>query len=268
MYKMRLLIGIIVTNKRHSAFHSECGKYTSMKRQIKLLGTFELIDGGTPSPVMKRAKGCALLAYLIVTGHTQTREVVADLLWEADSTTQSLKNLRSLLPRIRPALPELIVTRQTLNFAAKPDTFVDFLALKKALWQKDVPQLEKTLPLYRGALMEDFYLGDSTYFNEWLLVEREKLHRQVSTAYQYLCNMYVEQEAWLKGIEAAQQWVTLDNLNEDAAFWLMTFLGGNGQLQAALRQYDQYRDYLWQELGTQPTAQITALAQQLEKRQS
>ena len=80
-----------------------------MSLKIKLLGTLQIEnEDGTPSDIIKWSKGCAILAYLLVTGQAQSREVVADLLWEASSTSQSLQNLRKLLSRMRRWVPDLI----------------------------------------------------------------------------------------------------------------------------------------------------------------
>lgn len=89
-----------------------------MARQYRLLGRLEIEDNGHPSAVMKYSKGCALLAYLIVSQQSCRREVLADLLWESSSTAQSLRNLRKLLHQIRPITPELNTTREQLSLAA------------------------------------------------------------------------------------------------------------------------------------------------------
>ena len=68
-----------------------------MGNVYNLLGAPEILEGNSPSELMKSAKGVGLVAYLIINQQTQPRETVADLLWEANTTTQSLKNLRSLL---------------------------------------------------------------------------------------------------------------------------------------------------------------------------
>ncbi|MEZ4645099.1 MAG: hypothetical protein R3E31_20590 [Chloroflexota bacterium] len=104
-----------------------------MATTIKLLGTLEISENGTPSKLLQSDKGCALLSYLIITGHAQPREVIADLLFESSSTAHSLKNLRSLLSRIRPDAQFLQITRSTLAFQPSPDTFVDLSALRVAL---------------------------------------------------------------------------------------------------------------------------------------
>ena len=45
-----------------------------MTQQITLLGRLAISENGIPSPLLESRKGCALVAYLIVTGQTQSRE--------------------------------------------------------------------------------------------------------------------------------------------------------------------------------------------------
>ncbi len=100
-----------------------------MSRQIHLLGTLFITDDGRPSDLLRNAKGCALLAYLIVRGRSETREHLADLLWDAPDTASSLRNLRVLLTRIRPYLPGLDTTRNSVQYIPQPDEAIDYLTL-------------------------------------------------------------------------------------------------------------------------------------------
>jgi DNA-binding SARP family transcriptional activator len=144
-----------------------------MQRDIQLLGTLSIVDDGETSVLLSSTKGCALLAYLIVRGRTETREHVADLLWDANSTAEGLRNLRVLLTRIRANLPDVTVSRKTLAFTPTAEEQVDYLTLAQALKVKDEALLLANLPLYQGDLLAGFYLEDAPRFQEWLTVERD-----------------------------------------------------------------------------------------------
>lgn len=146
-----------------------------MTRTINLLGSLEIKENDQLAPIMDSDKGCALLAYTIVTGQSQRREVLGDLLWEAKSTKQSLQNLRTLLHRIKKLLPELAITRSQISFQPTTELSVDFLTLTSALQQTETMQLDEALKLYRGDLLDGFYLRDAPRFNEWLSLAREQL---------------------------------------------------------------------------------------------
>ena len=113
-------------------------------RTFRVLGSLEINENGRLSPIMKSSKGCALLAYLIVTGQSQPREHVADLFWDT-TTADGLRNLRKVIHELRQAIPELHVTRKTVAFRAEADTFLDFHLLQSALQQTDVHSLDEVL---------------------------------------------------------------------------------------------------------------------------
>ena len=235
-----------------------------MEQRFTLLGTLKIEQDGQLSPVMSSQKGCALLAYLILKQQPQSRESVADLLWESTTTSQSLTRLRTLLSRIRKWVPELVVTRRSLQFRATTQTSVDLYALNEALATDDVNQLDQALAsLYEGDLLQGFIVEDAPHFSEWLLLARERVRQQVVTAYQKLCRTYADQEQWEQGIAVSRRWLLLDDFDEEAVRWLMQFLGGGGQVGAALQEYENLRQQLWQELEAEPEAATADLAKHL-----
>ncbi|MFZ0545409.1 MAG: BTAD domain-containing putative transcriptional regulator [Candidatus Promineifilaceae bacterium] len=234
-----------------------------MAKRIKLLGSLIIEENGRTSPLTKSAKGCALLAYLAVTGEPQPRETIADLLWEATTASQSLRNLRVLLTRIRPWMPELHVTRTTVTLQPRPDLTIDLLTLTDALQSQEVATLDEGLRSYSGHLLTGFYLRDAPRFNEWLLFTRERLWQQVTAAFERVCEDYVARQLWNEGEDAASHWLTLDDLDERAYRWLMICLAGKGRLSQALQQYNVCRQRLWQELEVEPELATSSLAEQL-----
>ncbi len=233
-------------------------------RTYKLLGSLEVADDGVLASVMKSDKGCALLALAILSGQTLRREAVADLLWDAGSTKLSLANLRGLLPRLRKLLPELAITRQTIAFAPADDAQIDVNQLTIALANDDLEQLDLGLRLYRGELLEGFYLVDTPRFNEWLTVQRERLRVQVLDGYRRVCRFYESARRWDAGIDAARRWLAIDDFDEDAHRTLMRLLAANGQITAAMQQYAACREHLTRELGIEPEAETRKLARELQ----
>ena len=237
-----------------------------MSSRINLLGVLEIEDeSGTLSPLLKWNKGVALLSYLVVTGQPQRREQLADLLWDASSTSQSLRNLRTLLSRIRKWLPSLMVTRQQVAYEAESAVAIDYLTLTATLADGSITEINAALPLYRGDLLAGFFLDDAPRFNEWLLLEREQLRQQVVAAYRQICFAYSEQEAWAKGIDAAQRWLACDEFDEEALRHLLQFLAASGQVEVALQQYETSRQRLWAELMVEPAPETVQLAQRLQQ---
>ena len=236
-----------------------------MSRTIKLFGSLEILDNGRLSPLMTRSKGSALLAYLLITNQSQARTHIADLFWGDTDTHTALGNLRQLLHKIRHDAPELIATRQTIALELAPTTQVDYTAVRTALNQDDITQLDEGLQQVTGDLLATFYIEDSPYFNEWLTLTRERLRAEIMDAYHRLCTAYEEAQAWEAGINAARRWLMLDDLYEPTHRWLMRFLTANGQVAAARQQYESCRVRLWEELGVEPEAATQQLANQLEE---
>ncbi|MEM7116074.1 MAG: BTAD domain-containing putative transcriptional regulator [Chloroflexota bacterium] len=233
-------------------------------RQIKLLGTLDITESGRPAKLLRHTKGCALLAYLLVTGEAHSREALADLLWEATSTRQSLANLRVLLHRVRALLPELTVTRDQISYQPTEAIVVDLYQLEAGLASEETAVLDQALSLYRGDLLEKFHLDAAPRFREWLVVEQERLRRRVWIGYKRLCDSYEAQAAWQNGVVATQRWLALDPLDEAIHRQLMHFLAAAGQPDAALAQFAACRELLQTELGIEPGAETVALVQKIE----
>ncbi len=237
-----------------------------MSRHIQLLGSLSITDDNHPSVLQRNAKGCALLTYLLVRGQTESREHLADLLWDAADTTSSLRNLRVLLTRIHQTLPGLQVTRTTLRYQHQPQETIDYFTLFHSLTRRDAPPSLDELRLYRGELLEGFSLSDAPRFMEWITVERERLRRLVLDAYAGLCRSLATENHWRDGEAAAAAWMAIDQLDEEALRWRMQFLAASGQLTAIRDVYQSFRRTLWDELGVDPDETTRALIQTIEQR--
>lgn len=241
-----------------------------MIRKVNLLGRLEVEDDSGPSAITKSAQGSALLSYLLVMQQTYAREAVAALLWDGPSTADTLRYLRKLLYRLRPLVPRLEVTRQTLAYPVDDEIAVDLYQLEAALAGDDIMQLNQALQLYRGELLAGFYLEEATGFSEWLAFQRERLRLQVSDGYRRACGAYAAQQEWETGIDTARRWLALDEFDEEIHRTLLRFLMADGQVPAAKEQYGYLRRRLWDELEVEPEpmtvelyAEIQALDEQL-----
>jgi DNA-binding SARP family transcriptional activator len=229
-----------------------------MPLDIHLFGSLEILRDGEPHPILRSPKGCALLAYLIVSGGDQARESVADLLWDARSSAASLRNLRVLLTRTRGDLPELQSGNGNLAFAAGPGDRLDYLDLVRTL-EAGEPAISD-LRVYRGDLMEGFYLDGAPRFQEWLTLERERMRRAVLNAYDELCERCAEAKDWAAGAAAAESWLALDDLDEIACLWLLRFLAAEGEAGRAMEVYRDFSARLGAEIGVDPGGDLQRFA--------
>ncbi len=239
-----------------------------MTQRIDLLGAISITHDGKPRRIVNSPKGCALLAYLIVTAEQQRREQLADMLWDATSTSRGLQNLRELLVRVRRDVPEVETTRQTAIFVPTVETEVDLIALREGLQSADPATKDNALSRYKGELLSGFYVEGATAFNEWLLIERERLHRRVLDAYRQLCQHYQAHEMWAAGQTAARRWLQLAEWSDEACRYFMRFSAERNQFSAAHQMYETLRQRLHAELGVSPDQETTQLLARIERKRN
>ena len=228
--------------------------------EMTLLGQAMITRDNIPLRSFRSQKEAALLIYLAHTGQIHRRETMADLLWEASSTKQSLANLRTVLTRLRAQVGDaLVVTRKTVAYADDLREDVDSVRFQRALGglvslqsAAEADQLRQGLALYGGEFLRGFYLTGAPRFNEWAVIEQEALRQQTFLGYGRLIDFALRTHAYPAGIDAARRLLALDPLNEAVHFQLMTLLAVDGQSPAALTQYGQLADLLEVELGVEP----------------
>src|SRR5262249_52898993 len=126
-------------------------------------------------------------------------------------------------------------------------------------------QLEAATTLYRGDFLDGFYLDGSPAFEQWALLERERLRTLAIAAYQQLVDQSASAGQRDSAIAYAQRLLSLDSLHEPTHRQLMRLLAQAGQRSAALAQYESCRHLLDSELGVAPDETTTALYQQIRQ---
>ncbi|MBI3960158.1 MAG: tetratricopeptide repeat protein [Chloroflexi bacterium] len=205
----------------------------------------------------------ALLLYLACQGRAVSRDLLVELLWPERSQEQARANLRLALHRLRRQIdPFLTVTRQSvgLNFGAVIEC--DVTAFEKHL---AAGQPEEATALYRGDFLDGFYLDDSPTFEQWALLERERLRTLALAAWQQRIEQRVADGQLQAGMEGARRLLQLDPLHEPTHRQLMRLLAQTGQRSAALAQYESCRHLLATELDVTPDETTTALAEQIRE---
>jgi adenylate cyclase len=249
---------------------------------LSLLGPFQATLDGEPITSFEASKVRALLAYLAIEanhhpqGHPRT--VVAGLLWPERSERAALANLRNALANLRTAIgdraatpPYLLITRETIQFNLASDHWLDVAAFRslvdgKGAEQPRVRQLEEAVALYRGDLLHGFSVRGSPEFEDWSLLLREQLQRQVVDALRWLIGHYEKRSGIQRACELARRQVALAPWEEEAHRQLMRLLARSGQRGAALAQYEACRQALAQELGVEPGPETTALYERIRDR--
>jgi DNA-binding SARP family transcriptional activator len=233
--------------------------------KISTLGGLSIRLAGEPVTGLASRKVEALLVYLACTGRTHPREVLAELFWEERAQTQAMANLRVALSSLRKHLePYVTITREAVALDPEAEIWLDVAELERKL---GAGETEEALALYRGDFLAGFYVRGCPSFEDWAAVERERLHHTVLDVLQDLVRSYIAQARYQEGITYAARMLQLDPLAESAHRQMMRLLAYSGQRGAALAQYETCRQLLQDELGVEPTAETTALYEQIQEGQ-
>jgi DNA-binding SARP family transcriptional activator/tetratricopeptide (TPR) repeat protein len=231
---------------------------------LTFLGLFQSLLEGKPLSAFRSTKVQGLLVYLALTiRRQQSREVLAALFWPDEPEAVARKNLRQSLYQLRQVLgetapqeePYLLVTRSTIQFNAASDYSLDVAEFLDAL---ENDHLEQAVAIYQGDFLPGFTCG-SLPFEEWLRVERERLHRLAMDALFEMASRSLAKADYRKAESLAQRQLALEPWREEAHRQRMQALALLGERSAALAQYETCRLVLKDELGVAPSAETEAL---------
>jgi WD40 repeat protein/DNA-binding SARP family transcriptional activator len=247
---------------------------------LSFLGPFQATLDGRPLTGFASDKVRALLAYLAVeSDRAHRRSSLTGLFWPdrpermaRHSLSQALSSLRQLIDNDGAASPHLDATHHTLQFDAGSDTCLDVAAFMDRIaacrrhahaglapCDPCLARLEQAVALYQGEFLEGFSLADAPAFEEWLTLQRERLHRLAIEALQDLAGAYEGRGAFECGVQVARRAVAMDPLRESAHRTLMRLLALAGERSAAIAQYDACCRILADELGVEPEEETMAL---------
>jgi DNA-binding SARP family transcriptional activator/lipopolysaccharide biosynthesis regulator YciM len=228
---------------------------------ISLLGNPVISQNGKPLRLRDR-KGMALIAYLTLEGQT-SRDKLADLLWGDRDLSDARRNLRQRLYELKPKLPEDFLETNGEHvqiagtFTCDLETFREHLASGND---------QAALEAYRGPFLDGLEPEGSDAFMTWLEATRDEL---IATHHEILRRTANAREATgdLRGaLQAHQQLLQDDELQEFHQRETMRLHEQLGEREAALRQYERYRQTLEQELGDVPLPETQALAERLRSK--
>jgi DNA-binding SARP family transcriptional activator len=237
--------------------------------RLHVLGVTRVEKDGVAVKLIRR-KSLALLVYLAVTKRVHTRAALADVLAGFSARADTREHLRNSLSELA-GHPQLrgyvVVTRQTAAFNTELPHWTDVgafeLMLDEAIKAGSVDALRAAIGLHKDQFMAGFVVRDSPAFEEWMLLERERLRDDLIHALQLLTDLCIAQGRATDGAAAARQLLDLDPWCEEAHRQLMTVLAYTGQRSAALAQYETCRRILATDLGVAPLAATRALHDQL-----
>lgn len=259
-----------------------------MTYPLRFLGPGQITDQQGQTVPMRSRKQLALLVYL-ATEHTvaHSRESLLALFWPEETAASAQNNLRVTLSRLRKlaekitgveqvAAALLVTDRNTVQlhpaWVERTDVncFQRLLAstqqhehLQRSQCAACQGALQAAAALYQGDFLAGLGLADCPAFEEWLLLQRERLRLLALDAFADLAGYAEAQDDLRAAFTFAHRQVELDPLRESAYRQQMRSLARQGERSAALAIFERCRTRLHSELGLDPEPDTLALHQQL-----
>jgi DNA-binding SARP family transcriptional activator len=243
-----------------------------MSLELEFLGRARVLADGRELTISRQC--LSLLAYFALHRDIDhPREVLIEKFWADRDPARARSSLGSALSRLRKGLisngrapVELSPLGEPRLAAAVPisaDIWAFESGLKSALaapeGELDRPlaaALRASLTHYKGALL----LG---WYDDWIFVERERLHLLLLRGHRRLMEHYTAAGDLDAGLAAGQEVLRLEPLDEMVQQRVIELYAQTGQRAAALRQYERLAKLLKTELGIAPSRDIRALVDRI-----
>lgn len=195
-------------------------------------------------------KALACLYFLALNNREVNRDELVELLWGVGYG----RNLRQMLTMLRQieSAKEWLSDGDPLQLKVECDVTQFSEAVQNEAY-------EEALLLYKGPLLEGFKVTTAFAFQDWLTLERERLQE----LYMHCLSARaaeLEQEGQLpEALLLLKKLVLFDPLEEDYHRRVMYLEWKQGNVKQALRQFEELRRILAQDLGLEPVASTLAL---------
>jgi DNA-binding SARP family transcriptional activator/predicted ATPase len=240
---------------------------------LRLLGGFQATLDQRPVSGFDSDKSRALLAFLLVEAdRAHRRESLAALLWPdvAESSarrslSQAIFNLRQILGEneSQETPPFLLIGRESVQFNRAAPHSLDVAAFADQIFQGTVAGLTAAMALYGGDFLQGFTVADGAGFEEWALLQRERLHGAALAALEKLAQLHEQAGRVEEAILAQQRLLELEPWREESHQQLMRLLAASGQRSRALAQFEKCKQLLASELGVDPAAETRRLYEEI-----
>jgi DNA-binding SARP family transcriptional activator len=235
---------------------------------LELLGDFRLRSESGALVTISAKKSQAMLAFLgVKPAQLVSRDKMASLLWSSTAPEQARQSLRQTLSTLRKELGQVSTHKILVEEG-------DFLSLDASLIHVDVVEFEGLIAtgtaealdpatrLYAGDFLDGFQI-DEERFDQWVIAERDRLHRLTLRAHGQLIEQLSRSDALDEAIAVAQRSLRIDPLQEAMHRTLMKLYIRSGDLLNALQQFDTCARLLRRELDVEPDAETKAVQQEV-----
>jgi DNA-binding SARP family transcriptional activator/predicted ATPase len=256
--------------------------------QLQTLGGLTIcLDAGTRLAFDTEKARALLLLLAVDAPHPQPRTRLAGMLWSDLPERRALHSLRQALSELRRVLgaaclppsdaPLILAVGDALQINPILDLALDIhafeaeLALAYRHFQRthhpgrlNIRRLQRAIALYHGPFLDHFEVSGSPLFAEWALLRRENLHQRMVEALSYLAAYYERRRENLLARQTAQRLTELIPWEEGACLQLIRLLAAEGHWSAALAQAQKYVQFLADDLGVAPSAELSDLIAEVQ----
>ncbi|OXM49550.1 BTAD domain-containing putative transcriptional regulator [Amycolatopsis alba] len=229
--------------------------------QIGMLGPFEVrADDGVLADVPGARLRGLLIALALEPGKVVPKATLVDWIWGEQPPADATNALQRLVSRLRKVLPEGVVEGQTDGYRLKvePDA-VDAVRFERLLGQgrggEEPGRLREALALWRGAAMQDVGLQDSDAFDAAVT----RLEGLRLTAFEDRFDAELDLGHGAKLVTELTDLAAAHPLRERLVAALMRALAATGRDTDALLVYQRTREALADELGVDPSPELSAV---------
>ena len=224
---------------------------------LALMHGFTLTVGEQHVPLVW--SGQRLLAFLALANGPVSRRFIAGALWPDTTALKASGNLRTALWRVHRACEELVyASAQQLALCSTVAVDVrDAQAVARRLLDSTAQCDDILCPATRMMLSADI-LPDG-YDDDWLLLEREQFHQLRLLALEAMSERLIAAHRYGEAVDSAMAAIRAEPLRESAHTLLIRAHLGAGNRWAAVRQYQQCRQVLREEIGVDPSPELRCL---------
>ena len=237
--------------------------------RLRVFGSLRLEDGDGRelSAVLAQPKRVALLAYLAAASPRglHRRDSLLALFWSGLDAYRARKALNQAVGFLRRELRSAsVITRhgsESLGIDAT-QCWCDAVAFEDAA---RAGRYGEALDLYRGDLLEGWFVDQAPGFEEWTERERSRLRGLAADAAGRIADAEWRAGRSAQAIRHAERAVKLSQLDERAFRRLLEFMDGSGNRVGAIKAYGDFRR-LTNDLGVEPSAETRAAVERIRAR--
>jgi DNA-binding SARP family transcriptional activator len=212
-------------------------------RQVRVLGRLSVVPEERLSASARRA-----IAYLAVKGPVVQRSLMSMALWPSVLDTRARANLRRAIWQIPAGW-----VRST-SWEVRLEADVDLIEARSVA---DLAVDSASLDAGQiDLLTRDLLPG---WYDEWLLDEQDAFHLIRLQGLEAMCRTATRQRQFCLATRAGLAAVSAEPLRQSAVVALMLAHLEEGNEYEALRRYEHYRCLLRDELGVEPSLEVTSL---------